>query len=163
MDNVSCGIRVNFNSLAPRGGRSCQVSVSVPHINHFNSLAPRGGDPPMPVDTLPIMIFQLTRPAGGAIHGVLNYSKLIDDFNSLAPRGGRSVIDDKQNVLRDDFNSLAPRGGDPRQLFGRENFFYISTHSPRGGAIPAMVTVAVLALGFQLTRPAGGRSICLLL
>ena len=107
---ITCINSISFNSLAPRGANQ-RISACVRKCKYVSTHSPRGGRTPLPSTVIgTLLMFQLTRPAGGEPRA---YSRAIcgnKRFNSLAPRGANPD------------NSSIPLPEQP-----------VSTHSPRGG------------------------------
>ena len=137
MDSRCCCTHTyNFNSLAPRGGRSCGTSTLLFRLADFNSLAPRG-----------------------AIHFYNGKSAPFFPISTHSPRGGRSSKFSCSECPNNDFNSLAPRGG--RSGRGRARSGYvleISTHSPRGERSYFFSPCFNTSENFNSLAPRGGRS-----
>ena len=144
----------DFNPRAPWGARHL-VLLWVAFKVIFQPTRPVGGA------TIPYMVvikritrFQPTRPVGGATRNAPRYCRE-RPISTHAPRGGRDNAAAPPAGRTFYFNPRAPWGARPAAQ-SRSPQEYISTHAPRGGRDTRSFSKSLWALQFQPTRPVGG-------
>ena len=128
-----------------------------PDHGHFNSHAPRGARRILGRDSLPNIIFQLTRPSRGATQRPVKDAghKIISTHTPLAGRDRRDVNRRQKQIEISTHTPLA--GRDEHKQKCSKLLHSISTHTPLAGRdlmLPKRSPAGIRS--FQLTRPSRG-------